>query len=532
LRTLSLLSVALMATPAVARTTITPYIEVQQVFSVDLSGNGSAVTYTGLAGGVDASFDSPKFKGQLDYSYDHYFSENKRYRDTDIHNGLASFLYQPNSDFSIQASGIATRARGSLATASAGLEFGNLAGTQQIYGIQAGPSYKHSFGNVDTTADYRFGWVRSTNGFGTTSLGPGQPALQNDFTTLSHTAGASIGMRPGTTGLPFGWKVSGGYENDQIHYLDSRYIDKFGRVDLTFPITDTVALEAGAGYEAARASQSAILIDGVGDAVLDDGGHLIADRSKPRLLSYDESGLVWDVGVLWRPSVRTELEIRGGQRYGQVVVTGHLTHQLSERAAVQVVAYDDIESFGRQLTGELGALPTSFTVNTLPFDSTLNTCVLGANGGQGGCLSALNSVNSNFYRSRGVYALLSGKRGLWIYGLGVGYDNRRYIAPTSLGAVDVASFNGVREQSVTVDATIGRRLSQRSQLTVTGLVAWYDNDTLDVGSYTSYGVVGTYSYEFSRRLIGSASFGISSGTGGTSGNDVAGTGLLALRYQL
>jgi hypothetical protein len=77
-------------------------------------------------------------------------------------------------------------------------------------------------------------------------------------------------------------------------------------------------------------------------------------------------------------------------------------------------------------------------------------------------------------------------------------------------------------------------LSRRSELTVTGLVAWYDNSGIDNGngSYTAYGVIGTYSYEFSHRLIGSASFGITSGTGGSAANNVAGTALIALRYQL
>ena len=535
LLTCALLSTALAAAPAGARTTITPYVEAQQVVSTDLSGRPGpdTVTYTGLAAGVDAIIDSAKLQGQFDYRYDHYFSWSKLYRDTDLHNGLASLHYQASPDLSLQAAGIATRARGSLATGTSGLLFGDLDNTQQVYAIQAGPSYGHQFGDINLTADYRFGWTRSDNGFGSTDLGVGQPVLENNFDTFSHTGDIAVGTRPGGMGLPFGWTVSGGVERDEIHFLDARYTGKFGRVDVVQPVSHTLALEAGIGYESDRASQSAILTDPDGNAVLDKHRHLQADHSKPRLLSYDQDGLVWDVGVLWRPTVRTSLEVRGGQRYGQTVVTGRLSHQLTPRATIQVVAYDDITSFGRQLTGGLGALPTQFTGTNLPIQTPLANCVFGANGAQGGCLTALNSVNSNFYRSRGVYVLLAGQRGLWNYGLGVGYDHRHYLAPDL--APNVFSFAGVNEQSVTVDATIGRQLSRVSTLTLTGLAAWYDNNATSVlggTSYTAYGGILTYNREFSRRLVGSASLAVSSGGGGSVDDDVFGTALLALRYQL
>lgn len=532
--TCSFLSTALIALPAGARTTISPYVEGQQVISTDVSGRPGpdTVTYTGIAAGVDATIESAKLQGQIDYRYDHYFAWSNRYRDTDLHNGLASLKYQPNSDLSLQAAGIATRARGTLATGTSGLLFGDLDNTQQIYAIQAGPSYDHHFGDINLNADYRFGWTRSDNGFGSTDLGPGQPVLENNFDTFSHTADVAVSTRPGGLGLPFGWTVSGGIERDDINFLDARYTSKFGRVDVVQPVSPSLALEAGIGYEADRATQSAILTDADGNAILDKHRHLQADHSKRRLLSYDQDGLVWDVGVLWRPSVRTSLEVRGGQRYGQTVVTGRFTHQITPKSTIEVVAYDDITSFGRQLTTGIGALPTSFSGSSLPIQTPLANCVFGANGAQGGCLTALNSVNSNFYRSRGVYVLLAGQKGLWNYGFGVGYDHRHYLAP-NLGA-DVFSFAGVNEESVTVDASIGRRLSRVSTLTLTGLAAWYDDNASVVSgtSYTSYGGILTYNREFSRRLLGTASVGVSSGGGGNIDDDVIGTALLALRYQL
>lgn len=526
-----LLSVALAAVPADARTTIKPYIEVQQVFTADLTGHQQdAVTYTGAAAGVDITLDGPHVQGQLDYRYDHYFSWSRKYRDTDVHNGLASIVYQPDPDLSLNAAGIATRARGTFGQRTPGFLFGDLNNTQQIYSIQAGPSYTHRAGDLTMAADYRFGWTRSTDGVGEFDLGPGQPVLQNNFTTIDHVVDASVGTRPGGLGLPFGWKVSGGWTRDEVHFLDARLTGYYGRADATLPVSSSVALEAGAGYEKDRASQAAILTDADGNAILDDHRHLQADHSRKRLLSYDQHGLIWDVGVLWRPSARTSLEVRGGQRYGETVVTGRFQHQISPTASVQVVAYDDIQSFGRQLSSDVGGLPTSFNSFAAPIPTTLAGCVFGANGGQGGCIPALSSVNSNFYRSRGVYMTLSGSRGPWVYGLGLGYDHRHYFAPDF--GPQLFSFNGANEQSVTVDGVLVRNLSAVSSLSLTALGAWYDSDAFDTPSYFTYGVAASYSRAFSRHLSGTASISISSGSGGNFDDDVIGTALLAVRYTL
>ncbi len=523
--------VAMAATPAAARTSIHPYIEVQQVFTADLSGHQQdAVTYTGAAAGVDITLDSQHLHGQIDYRYDHYFSWSHKYRDSDIHNGLATVVYQPTPEISLNAGGIATRARGQLGQQTPGFLVGDLSNTTQVYAVEAGPSYAGHLGDLSLNADYRFGWTKSTDGQGDFDLGPGQPVLQNNFTTTDQVVDAAIGMAPGAGTLPFGWQVSGGWNQDNVHFLDARLRGYFGRADITVPVTTTLALEGGAGYENNRASQAAILTDADGNAILTSKRHLQADHTKGRVLSYDQDGLIWDVGVLWRPSARTTLEVRGGRRYGETVVTGRFSHQLTPDSSVQVVAYDDIESFGRQLTTEVGALPTSFSSFAPSIPSTLTGCVFGNNGGQGACIPALQSVNSNFYRSRGVYANYSGSRGPWIYGLGVGYENRHYLAPDF--GPQIFNFSHETDQSVTVDGVLVRKLSPVSSMTLNALAAWYDSSAFDSHSYYSYGGAASYNRIFSQHLSGNASLGIFSGSGETSNSDVIGTGYLSLRYQL
>ena len=518
----------LAAAPAAARTTITPYLEVEQVFSADLSGHGDAVTYTGVGGGVDVVVDGPRLKAQVDYRYDHYFAWNHGYGDTDEHTGIARADYSLTPELTLEGAAFGTRAHGSLATPAPGLLVGDFNNTEQVYGFQAGPSYAGRFGDLSVKADYRYSWVHAGSPDNSLDLGPGQPVLDSDFTTDSHVVDASIGMGPGE--LPFGWTVSGGYIRDQIHFLDARYTGTFGRADVIVPVSPSVALEGGVGYETNRAGQDQILVDADGNAVLGPNRRLQPDRSKPRLLSYDQNGLIWDVGVMWRPDERTSLEVRGGRRYGETTVTGSFTYRISPTASFQAVAYDDIESFGRQLSSAIGSLPTSFASPIVNVGGGLQGCVFGTNGGKGTCLPALASVTSDFYRARGGYALLSAQRGLWTYGLGVGYMRRHYL--TMQGGEIASLIAPADDQSVTGDLLVSRRLSPVSSLSGQADIIWIDTGLPSIGSYTTYGVTGTYDREFSRRLSGTASIGIYSGSGGTVNQDVIGTALVALRYQL
>ncbi|USI72122.1 hypothetical protein [Sphingomonas morindae] len=516
-----------LAAPAAARVTVQPYIEAQQVFSADLSGNGDAVTYTGVGAGIDVAAESARFRGQLSYRYDHYFSWSRRYPDGDIHNGLASGSYRLGDGFSLDGAAIATRSRGTLAASSPGLLLGSFSNTQQIYGGQIGPSFRRSFGDLNAAADYRFGYTHVDQGSGAFSLGPGQTLLDPSFDTLSHSAQASLGARPGH-GLPFGWQLGGGLIHDEIHLLDQRYDGRYVRLDLTQPIAPTVALVGGVGYETNRASQRPVQLDSAGAPVIAHG-RLVPDRAAPRLLVYDQDGLLWDVGVLWRPSTRFELEARGGRRYGDWAATGHLLWRPSATATVQVVAYNDIQSFGRQLTGGIGALGDSFTASNMLIPVSLGGCVFGANGGQGGCLPALSSIAANFYRSRGIWALVSATHGRWTYGLGVNYDHRRYLGVATPG---VASLAGVADETVTVNGLVARQLSARSTLSGTLYIGWYDSGLAGAVRYTSYGATGTYSHAFGRRLLGQAAISVYSGAGGAIDQDVIGSALLGLRYQL
>src|SRR3546814_12242246 len=120
----------------------------------------------------------------------------------------------------------------------------------------------------------------------------------------SDVCSSDLGARPGD--LPFGWQVSGGYEREDASQLDQRYEGKYARADVTMPIGPTVALLGGVGYEDIEIGQRDPLLDADGVPVRDANGRFVTDKSTPRPLTLDTDGLLWDAGVMSRPSSTTD----------------------------------------------------------------------------------------------------------------------------------------------------------------------------------------------------------------------------------
>jgi uncharacterized protein (PEP-CTERM system associated) len=250
-------------------------------------------------------------------------------------------------------------------------------------------------------------------------------------------------------------------------------------------------LTAGAGYEKIKSSQQDILRDSSGLPVLTANGDLIPDPSKPRLLAYDQSGLIWDVGVIWRPSPRTELQARAGRRYGGTTFVGSLEHRINKAYGISASVYDSVDSFGNLLVTDLAGVPRRF--NNRRSNTGLGAtggCVFGTDPGSGACFDdALQSINNFTFRSRGANVLLSGGRGPWTYGVGAGYDQRRYFAPPN-GNVFV--LDGVTDRSFTLHANAGRRLTSRSGYDLGAHASWFNSGIDGAGSSSSMGVTGNY----------------------------------------
>lgn len=485
-----------------ARTDISPYIEVGQVLVADLDDDGEVLTYTTIAAGVDAVVQTRRAEVQASYRYERRIDYDDDLADEDVHSGLARASVKLVPDLSFEAGALATRARADIRGAAPEILTGDVENISQVYSAYAGPTLATNLGKLDVTASYRLGYTKVEESTEVT-LPIGQQRLDSYDDATGHLVTARVGMRPGE--LPFGWQVSGGYEREDAGQLDQRYEGKYVRGDVTVPVTPTLALVGGVGYEDIEISQRDAVRDASGAPVIDDEGRFVTDRASSRQLAYDQDGLIYDAGVLWRPSKRTQLEARVGRRYGGTTYYGSLQHQLSPASGVSIVVYDDVTSFGRLLNDNVSRLPTSFNVARNPLTDQFGGCVF-AGAGQGGCLNdVFQSINTSNFRSRGITGLYTASRGPLSLGLGAGYSRRRYFAPRFGTGF---TLDGVVDENWFAEATAGYQISAEGSLSGSATFNYFDSGIAGAPEVTSLGATGAYSHSFSRRLTGTAAAGL------------------------
>lgn len=506
---------------------VTPYIEVQQVLFADLNGgNGGndVLTYTTLSAGVDASIATRRAEATVSVRYERVFGYDNNVQDQDYVSGLARGSVQVSRNLSLEAGAFAGRgsvdSRGSSRTAFQPFSDN----VTQVYSVYAGPTFTARAGELDVAASYRVGYSKVEDA-SSGPLPPGQTPIDVFDDSVTHQATVSVGMQPGT--LPFGWTVSGAYEREDAGQLDSRYEGAFVRGDIIVPITDTLAAVGGVGYEKIKISERDALRDGLGNPVVGANGRLVTDPASPRLTAYESDGIIWDAGVLWRPSRRTALEARYGHRYGTDTYIGSFTYTPNERMGVNVAVYDSVSGFGGALTDALADLPTQFRSSRNPLTGDLNSCAFGASGGF--CLNnALRTANSATFRSRGAQASIATQSGPWSSGLAAGYDRRKFLA-NALGGQ--GQISGLIDENYYLTGYLGRELDRRSSIEAN--VYGVYNDPGQAGAPDSWGAGANAAYYRSiwRGLDASIAAGID--TYETEGfeKDVSASALLGLRYS-
>jgi hypothetical protein len=246
------------------------------------------------------------------------------------------------------------------------------------------------------------------------------------------------------------------------------------------------------------------------------------------LLAYETDGLIYDAGVIWRPNRRTTLQVRAGKRYGSTAVTGSLDYQISRTSGLRVGVYNGIDSFGRSLTHSLAGLPTDFNISRNPLTGDFNRCVFGPNPGTGGCLDdTLQSISTSNFRSRGVNILYSAARGPWSMGIGAGYAQRKYLAPTGI----FFTVDDVTDEAWMFQASLGRRLTETSGIDLSAYADWYESGIPGGGEVQSAGATAAYYRSFSERLRGQAAIGIQGFDQAGFDTEISGQMLLGMRYQ-
>jgi hypothetical protein len=522
---------AIPATAQRQRTQVVPYLEVEQVLSADLNG-GDVLTYTSLAAGVDAHTKSRRVEAQVSYRYERRIGWEDDLADDDVHTGLAAMRAElvPNA-LMFNAGALATRSRVNGSGPVFGFTSADSENLADVYSVYAGPDFSSKFGALDVAASYRLGYVKvDDHRFDGLPLPPGSPRFDGYDSSVNHSAKASFGMGPGW--LPFGWTVGAGYVREDAGRLDQEYEGEFIRGDVILPVSPTFAVTGGVGYEKINSSQQDIKRGADGLPIVMPGGNLIADPSKPRLLAYEQDGLIWDAGVIWRPSRRTEVQARVGRRYGDMTFTGSFQHQLNSAYSISGSIYDSIDSFGRVVVADVASLPVNFKTNRNPLNpgvGGIGGCVFGKDPGTGTCLDdAFQAISNSNFRNRGATILFSGGRGPWSMGIGAGYTQRKYFEPL----VDQGfALNRLKDESFTLSGNVSREFSRTSGVSFDAYANWYDSDL--PGSDASFGTGVTGSYHrslFYDRLQGQAAIGAYTSDSGLGDNSTVLQALIGLRY--
>jgi hypothetical protein len=489
--------------PQSHRVRITPYIEAGLVATAELSPGNTTTTYGVLAAGVDASIRGRNNEGSASLRYERRIGWGNNSADGDAISGIArlSAAIVPHA-LMIEAGALAARSKveNNGAAVLGPLDRGS--SVARVYSAYAGPSVSTRMGDVAVNGGYRIGYTKVESP-GAVTAAPGQTPIDVFDDSIVHSANIHAGTRAGEA-LPIGIGAGAGYNREDISNLDQRIEDFHARGDVTLPLNSEIALVGGAGWEKVEVSSRDAVRDAGGLPVIGSDGRLVTDKLAPRVIAFDTSGLIWDAGIVWRPSRRTAFEAHVGRRYGSTTYYGSFGYAPSARSSLNISVYDNITGFGGQLNSALAGLPTQFEAARNPLTGDINGCVVAQ--AQGNCLSgALGSIRSSVFRSRGVMASYGVTLGRLQAGLGAGYDRRKFIgAPGTV----LALANGVIDQNYWAAAYLNGTIDRSSRFSTNFYANWYQSGDALSGDVRSVGATAAYYRSLGGRLTATAALGI------------------------
>lgn len=503
---------------------VQPYIEVGQVVSAEISPGNDVVTFTQLAVGVDINVQGRNSGAAVSLRYERNIGYGDDSIDSNTISGVArgTLALVPNT-LSLEAGGLAARTRIDAGGGTTANPLVREDAESRIYSAYAGPSLNTRVGDVDVQGVARVGYNRfEADDALITQAGNSVDVFDDSMTYVGQLR---AGVRPGEV-LPVGLAVTAGGFQEDIGNLDQRVRDLYVRGDVTVPINSNLALVGGIGYEDVEISSRDAVRDANGVAVIGADGRFVTDPNSPRRIAFDVDGLLWDVGVLWRPSSRTNLQAAVGRRYDSTTYYGTFTYVPNQRSAFAVSAYDGVSGFGGVLNNALAGLDSDFEAIRNPVTGDFGGLVSGAEGQS--VIGGLGSTRSAAFRGRGVRASYQRTMGRTVAALGAGYDRRTFIA--AAGTV-LAPVNGLTDESYYVIGGLTRELGRNANITTNAYVNWFDaaGNNNDV---TAMGASAAYNQAITQRLTGRAAIAVDYFDSEFTAQDFAfATALVGLRYN-
>lgn len=505
--------------------TVQPYIEVSQIFTAELSPGSDTLTYTQVAAGVDTSVQGRNSGASVSVRYERNFAYGDDSVDSDTISGIArGYLSVVPQALTLQAGALASRTRVDQGGAVSANPLVSDDTTSQIYSAYAGPDFQTRAGALSIAGTARVGYNRfEANDVVFDSAGNEVDTFDDSITYSGRVA---VGTSPGDV-LPVGVAVSAGGFQEDVSNLDQRVRDVYVRGDITLPVSPTLAIVGGAGYEDVEVSSRAALLDAGGNPIRDENGRFVTDSTSERIVAFEVDGLLWDVGVLWRPSSRTSLEARVGQRYDSTTYYGTFSYVPNSRSSLAVQVYDGISGFGGVLNNSLAQLSTDFEAQRNPLSGDFGGLVQSDEGV--GLINPLGSIRSSAFRSRGVAASYQRQIGRLNAAIGVGYDRRSFIADA--GGV-LASIDGVVDESYYVTGSLSRDIGRSGALAMNAYANRFLTNGDENGDLTAFGASAAYSRSIAGKLSARAALAVDYFDSEFTDEDFAtATALLGLRYD-
>ncbi len=513
-----------------ARIRFQPYIELNQSVLARLEPTHEVLTYSSVAVGADVQLAGRRTEGAVSVRYERRFAQSGDIGSSDTISGLARVRHDliPRQ-LTIEAGGLATRTRFDANGASrlGSVETGdNIA---QVYSVYAGPALSTQVGDLAVKGSYLVGYTKvSTPRLSVQGAPQTQPQAQGDIfnDSVAQSAQVSAGFAPGTV-LPIGLSASGGYNQEDISNLDQRVRELRAGVQATLPVTSELSLIGGVGWQDVEVSSRDAVRGPGGVPLVGSDGRFVTDKSKPRQLAYDVSGMTWDAGVMWRPSRRTSLSAFIGHRYDSMTYYGQFSYAPNARSSLSIDVFDNVSGFGSAVGNAVRGLPTDFAADRNPFSGDISGCATGAQ--SGGCVNgALGSVASAAFRNRGVSASYSRMAGQLRLGLGAGYLRRKFIGARGTVLEDA---NGRTDETFYVNGQISGAIDRLTGFTVGIYDSWYKSGISDLGDVNAAGINAGLSHQFTSRLVGNAAAGLDLLSRKTLPDELIATGQVGLRYN-
>ncbi len=502
---------------------VQPYIEVSQVLTAELTPGDDVLTFTQLAAGIDTNIQGRNSGFSVSLRYERNIGYGDQV-DSDAVSGIArgSLAIIPQA-LALEAGALASRTRidNGGGVSSNPLVAEDL--TSQIYSVYAGPSLATRAGNVDLTATARVGYNRLETD--NALQGEDGTALDAFDESVTYSGQVRAGTRAGD-GLPVGLGATAGVFQEDVSNLDQRVRDVFVRADVTVPLSDSFAVVGGVGYEDVEVSSRDALRDADGVPIIGEDGRFITDESEPRRLAFDVDGLIWDVGVQWRPSSRTSLSATVGRRYDSTTYYGNFSYAPDTRSALSVNVYDGITSFGGALNNSLAGVSSDFTAARNPLTGDFGGLVTGTDGALG--LGLLGSIRSTAFRGRGGQVSYQREIGRMNAAIAAGYDRREFIGAegTVFEAID-----GLADESYYLTGSVNSAIGQSGTFGANAYINWFTSG-VDNGDLTGYGASAAYSRLLTSKLSARAALSLDYFDSEFSDEDfAAASALVGLRYD-